>query len=105
LSSGEYASANAAFRAGSTVGAVLPTFLNSTQYCTAKRSKASSAHFPAFSADSQAQHTTHPHSAFGIPGIAVITQSHQTADNTSSSAAVKVTLTDGTELYHAVAFG
>jgi hypothetical protein len=34
---GENASANAAFRAGSTVGAVVPTFLNSTQYCTAKR--------------------------------------------------------------------
>jgi hypothetical protein len=29
----------------------------------------------------------------------------ETELNTSSGAAVKVTLTDGTELYHAVAFG
>ena len=36
---GESASANAAFRAESTVGAVVPTILNSTQYSTASDSQ------------------------------------------------------------------
>ena len=60
--------------------------------------------------------------AFGIPGIAVITQSHQTADNAGSDtnaatqsnpasididagATVKLTLADDTELTRSVAIG